>query len=256
MSLARAALRISAVRALRGETLAGTRVYDSMSQRLDNRIQSERQPIVSVYTDDHRDAIAGRGDVLSTMPVVDLILEIAVSESVAVVVDGETLNQVVIPQTDAGMELILDLLERQCIAALTTGSGNWASIWRCLAANVSSRVSRRGVFDETGGRFAARQVTMSVDTLLDPVKGASFGDGAVWTRLVDMLESDPDLAPVASLVKTELGVTPVADPALAAGMLGVDVETAEALGLGAMQGGGETAATLTDFDILEGVPDA
>ncbi len=257
MSLTRFALRVSAVRAIRGQTLAGMNVLDSMSQRIDNRISADRQAVISVYTDDQRDDVSGRGDIGSENPVVDLILELAVSEATTYTLEGETSEQVAIPQTDPAMEMLLDIIERQAISALTTGVGPWASIWRTIATNIRAKVSRRGVFDEAGGRFAARQVTMSIETTLEPVKGSGFAlsPGSVWQKFVDQLEADAGLAPIAPMVRAELGSEVIAEPMLAAAMLGVDLNVADDIGLGSMQGGGEAPAELTDFGIVEGMPD-
>ncbi|MEY4953496.1 MAG: hypothetical protein RL299_1920, partial [Pseudomonadota bacterium] len=110
MSLSRAILRLTAVRAIYGRTLAEDRVFNSDLNPLDQRISKEAKPLVVVYTDDDQNEPSGRGDVGAGS--VDLVIEIAIAGSVNVDGADENDQTVVVPigETDAGMEFTLDLL--------------------------------------------------------------------------------------------------------------------------------------------------
>ena len=81
MSLARLAMRIAAARALRGATLAETRVYDSAIAPIDQTIAEERQPILIVITDDHEMEVTGR-DLFHGSVSCDLVIEAAIAARV------------------------------------------------------------------------------------------------------------------------------------------------------------------------------
>lgn len=256
MSLARLALRLCTVRALIGQTIAADQVFDSMFEKVDNRIAAEQYPLISVYTDDQSDNVSGRGHLGGENPTVDLVIEVSIASPVTVTVDGQDVESVQIPATDAARELLLDLAERQIFSALTTGQSPWAQLWRLFCLNIGARVSRRGVSDGTGNRFAARQITMSVQTLLDPPRGEFPASApSVWATLTGLLDQAPELAPVSMIFKSELGTEPATSLAGAAALLGINLGSAESLGLGSMVGNGEEPALLTEVGAVYGVDD-
>lgn len=236
MSITRTLLRIATQKALMNATLAGDAVFDSIIDPTDNRISDEdKRPVIAVYTDDHgNDQMQGRGDYLQDGHL-DLVIECIVAGRAVVQIEGEDAAAVhlSVPNTDAGMEITLDILEAQVGQALLAGAGPWAQLWRDLCiADVRSYMSRRGVSAEQGARFAVRQMTMSVDLLIDPDRGQSLDPLGPWARALDMMATDPNLTDVVAILRNELEGDPLTDWRRAAARLGVNLPTISAIGLG------------------------
>jgi hypothetical protein len=228
MSLARLAMRIAAARALRGTTLAEGRVYDSAIAPIDQTIAEERQPVLIVTTDDHELEVTGR-DLFHGNVSCELVVEAAIAARIEVA--GEE-SIITIPHTDEGMELALDLMEHQIMAALTRERTPWSRVWMKLVPRISRRLSRRGASVEKGVRFAARQIVLTCDLIEAPTGGAAISEGTVWADLLGVMEEDTDLAPIARMLRSEIEGQPLADWRRAANMLGIHLEAADAIGLG------------------------
>lgn len=249
MSLSRAILRLTAVRAIAGATLAEGRVFNSDLNPLDQRISADKLPMVVVYTDDHQDDTTGRGDMALGSGTVDLVFEIAIAGAVTIAGTDDNDEEVAmsIGETDAGMEFTLDLLERQILAALTTAEGQWPMLWRLFCTRIMRRVSRRGGSSENGARFAARQIVLTCETLIEPPPGVIFAEGDAWSQIIDAAAGDASLAPLAPILRAELRGQPVADWRQAARSLGVSLDVD--IGLGGPMGGGEDPAALEEGEV-------
>jgi len=254
MSLARLAMRIAAARALRGSTLAGPRVYDSAIAPIDQTIAEERQPILIVTTDDHEMEVAGR-DLFHGNVSCDLVIEAAIAARVEVGGDGEPESIITIPHTDEGMELALDLMEHQVMAALIRERTPWSRVWMKLVPRLSRRLSRRGASVEKGVRFAARQIVLTCDLIEATTDGAAIAAGTAWADLLGVMEEDTDLAPIARMLRSEIEGTPLADWRRAANMLGIQFETANAIGLGPVLDLSEDPEVFEEAEITGG-PDS
>ena len=246
MSLARLALRLSTARALRDATLAGSRVFDSSIDPVDLRLSAERQPVITVYTDDHEETTRGRGEGIGGDASCDLVIEFAVAGLVSAPVDGGA--ALVIAETDEAMEFLLDLMERQIVSALTAGQGPWATLWRVFCVGVNRRMSRRGASAEDASRFAARQLTLTCDLLIDPAPSGAVPPGA-WADLVATMEADAALSALAPLMRSEIEGTSGADWHSIAAALGVNLDVASALGIGPYGGGAEANVPLMEADV-------
>jgi len=235
MSLARLAMRIAAARALKGATLAGNRVFDSAIAPIDQTIAEERQPILIVTTDDHEVEVTGR-DVVHGNVSCDLVIEAAIAARVELAVGDESQPSLVIPHTDEGMELALDLLEHQVIAALLRESSDWSRVFIRLVPRISRRISRRGASVEKGVRFAARQILLTCDLIEAPASGAAILPTGPWADLLTVLSEDSDLAFLATLLREEIEGTPLVEWQRAANILAISRDTGRGIGLGPMRG--------------------
>lgn len=233
MSLARLAMRLAAARALKGATLAGDRVFDSAIDPIDQTIAETRQPVLIVYTDDQDADITGR-DLMHARVSCDLVIEAAIAARVEMQMpDGEGgETSIVIPHTDEGMELVLDIIEHQALAALTRERSDWSRVWMKLVPKITKRMSRRGASSEKGVRFAARQITITCDLIEAPSDGAPIPATGTWADVLAVMAADAQLGPIAEMLRAEIEGEPIADWRRAANMLGIDLETADALGLG------------------------
>jgi hypothetical protein len=228
MGLTRFAVRLCAARALRGATLAEGRVFQSVIDPLDTKIADTRAPLLIVNTDDHKIDADGR-DMTGGDHRLDLVIEAAIAARV--VTEGKdgtgATVDVTIIEADSGMDLTLDVLEHQITRALL-GPGAWPELFRRFVLRVHSRLSRRGA-DASGTRWAARQITITCDTLAEPVGGEPVLPGSVWGDLIAAMEADPDLAPVAPLIRGVIEGDG-RDWVRGAAMLGISEDMAELAG--------------------------
>lgn len=246
MSLARFAIRLCAARALRGATLAEDRVFDSAIEPLDQQAKAGRQPFLVVFTGDHRLTIEGR-DLTGGEGEVELVLEAAIASRVELPgTDGTTQVSIVVPNTDEGMEITLDMLEYQAIAAISTGRNVWADLWRRLVLRIVERHSRRGASSDEGVRFAARQISLMCETVADPIPGQPVDPGTVWGDFLAAMDADPVLAPIGKIVRYQIEVTRP-DWQVAADMLGISDTTADQIALVPLV---DPAPTITELDVV------
>ena len=226
MSLARLAMRVAAARAIRGTTLAEDRVYDSAIDPIDHAVLANRQPFVVVSTEDHDITVTGR-DLVYGDHECRLMIETAVASRVEI--EGE--DGLTIPHTDEGMEIVLDILEHQIIAALSHERTAWSRVFMHLVPTIKSRQSRRGASAEGGVRFAARQIAIACDLIEAPVAGAAIPSGGVWDDVMTLMSEDEDLAPIGQLLRAIIEGDEAADWRRSANILGIHAATAAKIGI-------------------------
>ena len=126
MILGQDVLRLLTVKALKGRTWAGGRVYDSPAQAADLKIEEERAPFIGVYTDD-ADADTQDDSLHNPDARVYLTIECAVADQIVVAPAGPDANAHAPPggphtttlaQTDSGLELSIGFLSQQALQAL------------------------------------------------------------------------------------------------------------------------------------------
>lgn len=159
MSLARTALRLAVVEALRVDpviaALVGARIFDSRITALDFQ---ERKPVITVYTeDDNARSFSENNGGEPFDRTVDLVIEIAMTAT-----DDENGEPVIYsPATDRELEAVLDLLEHRATDAVTVGEGPSGRLVRLVTRRVSVARSSRYPTDETGEKLAIRVITYS-----------------------------------------------------------------------------------------------
>ena len=248
MSLSRLAMRIAAARAVKGATLAEDRVFDSAIDPIDLTIAENRQPILVVMTDEHEAIPTGR-DLFHADVSCDLVIEAVIAARVEI----EDEVTITIPHTDEGMELVLDMMEHQVMAALTRERNSWSRVWMKLVPRVKRRLSRRGASAEGGVRFAARQIVLTCDLIEAPADGAILAAGSAWADVLAVMEEDQTLQPIADLLRLNIEGTEVAQWKRAANMLGIHKRTAIAIGLGPVLGEGGDPAGFEGMAVTGGI---
>lgn len=178
MSIARIALRIAAVEALKGRTLVGARVLDSPNAALDVQADGtlrsdEDTPFISVFTDvGIAEDITGRG--LTENGSCTLIIEAGISQAMTELDEetgATTLVGVNIPATDQAFEFYLDMVQRQIVDALTDPDNEWSEIYRDLHYRVTKiEVGGKRNTDD-GQRLAGHQTRITLDLIEDPIRG-------------------------------------------------------------------------------------
>ncbi|WP_158873995.1 hypothetical protein [Antarcticirhabdus aurantiaca] len=202
MSLARVALRIAAVEALRGRTRIGANVLDSQIGILDvagdgGLRTDEDRPFLAVYTDAGKSEGAEARN-LRENGEIDLVFVVGVMTALTEI-DPETgaarLIGLGLPGTDAAFEFLLDLVDRQITAVLTDPANEWSEIWRKLVDEVVRVVRRRDASAGDADRLAAREIRLTVKVKADPLFNATQAEGSVWSKFRAKLASDrPELA--------------------------------------------------------------
>ena len=233
MAIAALFLRLATVLSLRGRTMAGDQVSDSAISPVDQRIADQRRPALVVYTDDFTaEQVEGR-DLLTGQRALQISIEIVVADQVERTIEGEggpqTEISVSIPETDQGLELQLDLLERQTLRVLQSDSSTWPELWRALIGRVHKVECQRGAGLKDGVRFAARQLLLTVQPLPEP----GFGKPAegVWRRVLDAMGQEPDLQDLVPVLESEISGASLTDWRVAQGLLGLTREGVDGIGL-------------------------
>jgi hypothetical protein len=254
MSLTRLAMRVAAARALRDRTLAGPRVFDSAVDPIDQTIADQRQPLIVLTTDEHELEVTGRNLGIGNHRC-ELVIEIAIAARVEVPASDGQGGQITIaiPHTDEGMELTLDIMEHQVLRALTRADNRWSTVWMRLVPRITRSLSRRGASADNGVRFAARQLILSCDLVDTPVAGGTVAPEGAWGALLVLMEADPALAGLASLLRGEIEGAPVDAWRRAAEALGVPLEVADQIGIGPETDLADDPSPLTEI-LVEGGP--
>jgi hypothetical protein len=237
MSIVGTALRISATRALAGAaTLAGDRVFDSAILPIDELTSTMPKPFVVVSTEDEASKPAGR-DIFAGDREIDLVLECSMTQVQPLPAKNGEEEQVMVlvPNTDAGLELALGVLNRQIIACLFgRGGGAWGEAFRGLTAGLNEVVSRRGASSKEGARYAARQTILTVRAIAEPPFGMPLVSNTPLAAFIAAAEADEATASIARVLREAIEGVPQDWPAVfsAAGMLaGYTDAEAQALGI-------------------------
>lgn len=250
MGLIRFAIRQCAARALRDATLAEDRVFLSVIDPIDTKVRENAAPTLIVNTDDHKIEAEGR-DLTGGTGRLDLVIEAVIAGKVVTEGKdgaGQTV-EVTIIEADSGMDLTLDILEHQVTRAFLA-DGVWPELLRRFIPSVHMRLSRRGA-DASGVRWAARQITITCDTLAEPVGGEALAAGSVWADFLAAMQADTALAPIAPLIRGVLEGDS-RDWRRGAAMLGLSEDMAVAAGFGPLvTDEDEASIDVEDITIVE-----
>lgn len=201
MSLARIALRATAVEALKSRTRALNNVLDSEIGIIDSdgagKIGIEAESyFIAIYTD------AGKtqtGDnelrALLLNGRTEILFETGVTAKM-VVMNPETaessLPEIGIPDTDANFEFTLDLISREIVQALTDPDNAWGQLFLSfIYRTVSTERSRVGNIAE-GIRLAAHQTKVIVDLIDDPEPKCPLDPDTPFARFIALALASDD----------------------------------------------------------------
>lgn len=237
MSLVSSVLQILTVKALLGQTVAGDRVLDNPVDPLLDSFASDPRPVIAVFSG----ASAGKPDgkdILGADVDVELAIQIFIPEAVTFVHEDAGLT---LDARNSG-DLVLNLVWRQISRALYASGTIWSKLWLDCVATVEEIETNSYLFEtENKNRLHAREVMLRVRTLKEP----AFGEPATawfWEPLLAALADDPDYAPVAGLIRTEIEA-PAGLPAwrVQGAELGLNEAGARGLGLDPLLDHGNTS---------------
>ena len=243
--IASLAARICAQRAISGATLAGGRVHDSEIRPIDEALRDEPQPFIVLATEDENATITGL-DVTGGDRRLDLYVEIGVGSMVRI--EQDDVEAVTIPHTDAGLELSINLISRQVIAALFVGGGAWGDLFRTIVPEVQRIYTRRGAGSENGVRFAARQIVIECKPIFEPTFGIEPDAGTPWARFIALMQADAELSPIAEAVHAALVGSPIPDWRAIGTMIGLSEAAQRGIGIGPLSDEPEEPAQLEEVE--------
>lgn len=240
MSLTRIAVRMALVEALKGQTLVGDNVRDSvigaLEVRGDGALRSdEEKPFIAVYTD----AAKVENDIelrsLKENGLTEIVLEWGVTTAMLVTDDdsGET-TIVGLPATDDALEFNLDLVGRQIRDVLTDPDNAWAEIYRGLCFRYFKVERARAANAENGIRVAGQQLKLTAALADDPVPGEDVPE--VFSQFFALLDGsgDPHLLAKSTLMQAQLSGS-AEDWAVLQRRLGMTADELKALGRGPLE---------------------
>jgi hypothetical protein len=181
-----------AVAALRGQTWADKRVFDSDNTPLSKALMlnEEAKPYIVVYTDaDNRSENNGT-DLGAMKRELALVLEIGVASKV----EGKTgETQINVPLTDEGMEIALDMVEAQALTALFGDPQNdWAELLKSFILYVERVGGQRGASADRQQRWAARQLSIICDVISDVPHGVPIDEDHPISRFIEVSKQHPE----------------------------------------------------------------
>lgn len=178
MSLARTALRLAAIAALKGAnsktgpTIAHNRVYDSrITDFSPETYPDDARPTVIVLTDeDQGEGLSHQNGGPPFRRHISLVLEFAMVQGFDVPVEeGGTAFVPGYPATDREHEASLDFLEFQIIRRLAYDLSPMSALFRSFT-RIWKYDCHRQVMDDSGVKIAARVLTWQVEVSDDQVK--------------------------------------------------------------------------------------
>lgn len=200
MSLVCAMLRMTAVQALRGATLAGEKVSDSSIEALSDIMTDAQQPVMLVRIDQSSEPSANEG-LFARSATVTLSIDLIVASKVTFAVEGTPVSELVIEPTDAGLEFSLDVLDRQWRRALSDPENSFAEAFRQLVAGFGPIKASRGVDPETGRKHAIRMIEVEIEPICDPAPGDALP--AAIDAVLTQLETVADYVGAVGICRAE-----------------------------------------------------
>lgn len=229
--IVRSCIRIAAVMALRNSTWADERVYDSENTPLSEAVKSANAPFVVVYTEDVDDTIEGSDMLSPEKRQMKLVVELGIAGMIPQTDGGSVVE---IPVTDDALERAVDMLEYQVASHLFhTPLNPWGELLRQFCPVVHSVASVRAGEAERGVRWAARQRTMIVDTIGDPVPGVILSNNHAISKFIAMAKNDEDMAlgNVATLIESMISTVNAPTWRQAQAALGLTEEGVRGIGI-------------------------
>lgn len=191
MSLGRLITRLAVVNAINGfskepyPTLAGPNIFDSKIEPLENIQPKEVYPICVVYTDYDKDHYR-HGNKAGAKRLLTITIELLIAQMTKEA--GSDFYEIALPHTDSELESSIDIFETQVFRALEADNSA-ANVFRYMANGYENVISRRGADVNGGQRLCARQITMELSTLRDPIESTI---PAAIAAFLDDLEATDD----------------------------------------------------------------
>lgn len=160
-SLGRMCLRLAAVSALRGATIAGDNVFDSRVEAVNLTDSIPIAGAIAVYSEqDDGEALSSQNGGPPFNPTIELVFEISIQ---ARVVQPDGSYVVGAPVTDDELESTLDIIEAQVELTLFRSYSPLSVLFRRVAKRVKQKTSVRFVDPKGGEKLAVRYALYQVE---------------------------------------------------------------------------------------------
>ena len=205
MGVVRQLIQVAVTEALKGRTIAGEAVHDSLIKALPQIMKGETHPVVAVSIED---CVSDNGDGLFRVDTsMTLMLQLAIAKSVSVPVtvgqgEAAVTTALEIGDTDAALEAALNLLDRQWRIALSDPANAWAELFRQLVPQVGKVSDIRLTDPETGRKHAARIVEIMIAPIAEPYPGQ--GDTDVVRAGLAQMAAIADYTDLAAILSDSL----------------------------------------------------
>lgn len=200
MSLVRTAARLIIVEALKGATMAGSRVFDSLITDLtpDQFINGDEAPTAIVTTDkDEGDALSAQNGGPPFGREMEVSIEFAMTQRIR---SGSEAEAIIYPDTDARLEAALDTFEFQIMRHLQYADNDLCELFR-QHFRITKYDCHRQIFDDSGAKVACRILTLLVYSGDDRVRIYNTGIDTLptgYNKLPEPLRSAALLMPAGS----------------------------------------------------------
>lgn len=198
--LTRLATQLCAVQALSGKTIVLDNVRDSEVGVIqideDGDITTSAQrPFVNVFSEDS-DSESGRLELMGSNDFMQVFQFGVTSAMPLVTSDGnylldEETGAIVFAErekpSDAQINILVEIIERQIRVALTDPNNDWAQLWGRFLMGPYEFKSSRGQSRSDSIRFGARQLSVSGTLIAEPAYGAAVQEGSPWQRFLELL---------------------------------------------------------------------
>jgi hypothetical protein len=259
VSIIRLVTRLCAVAALRGNTWAERRVFDSDNRPLAEvlALDAPPKPYMVVFTDaDNRIGMDGR-DIYGVDRNIALTLEIGVASAIEAEGGGIVVR---LPPTDDGMEMSIDLTESMALQALFNPQNPWAELLTRIVLKIVRVPSTRGARAERGSRWAARQATIICDTIADVPPGVPLVNHHPVRDFIELTKTDPsaNLTAAGAILENVLQARSTFPSwEQAQSWLGISKRGLRGIGLGPAVAEDGTIVIVTEYgtDVLRAPPD-
>lgn len=232
MSMVDLVLRVITCEALRGNTIAGDAVHDSPLNPFELALKTGPVPLIAIHSALAIEKPEGR-DWLAADRRLDLSFQILLPVTVVVPTADGTIE---LKTMIAGADPAFDIVTRSIMRALIADQGPWATLWRKFVACIEEVVAVSYMIEgEKGARIAAREITVKLDPIAEPMFEAVEA-GSVWDQVLAAMRGRADLAALADAVQfaIETGNPLATDWDRAAAALGLNRETVDAIGIGSV----------------------
>lgn len=191
MGIVRQLVQIAVVEAVRGKTLAGNSVYDSRIDALPAILQDGKRPFLVFSIETGRQPKGDEG-LLGRDNRFTLMVHAAVATASEIAGEDGSIAIANIGETDAALEAVLNIMDRQWRAALSDGGSPWGNLFLEIVRDVEEVQDYRGTDPDTGRKHASRLTEVSLTVMAEPELGCGIVP-TIETGLA-LLEADGDAA--------------------------------------------------------------
>ncbi len=192
VSIVRQLIQIAVVEAVRGKTLAGNSVFDSRIEALPEILKDGQRPFLVFSVELAKQTKGGQEDcsLLGRSTSITVMVHAAVAVAEEITAEDGSVVMAAIGETDAALEAVLNIMDRQWRAALSDANSPWADLFMELVQDVEQIQDFRGADPDTGRKHASRLTEVSLAVMAEPELGA----GIVPTieKGLALLEADCD----------------------------------------------------------------